>query len=96
MSEGLRLLLLNIFNDDYNPNDEEIGVPLSHPIHIAELFTPNSQKPTKINLNYTVTGLAKLLLFNAYAQTQSENINSYISEEAMKYPYSRRANMPEV
>ena len=54
------------------------------------------QKPTKINLNYTVTGLSKLLLFNAYAKTQSENFNTYIIEEAMKYPYPKKGNLIEV
>ena len=96
MTEGLSLLLLNTLNDDYNAMNEQIGVPLSHPIHISELFTPHSQKPTKMDMNYTVTGLSKLLLFNAYAQTQSENVNSYISGEAMKYPYPRKASLPEV
>ena len=97
MLEGLRLLLLNTLNnDDYKAENEHIGVPLSHPIHISELFTPHSQKPTKINLNYTVTGLSKLLLFNAYAKTQSENFNTYIIEEAMKYPYPKKGNLIEV
>ena len=97
MPEGLRLLLLNTLNnDDYKAENEQIGVPLSHPIHIGELFTPHAQKPTKIDVNYTVTGLSKLLLFKAYAQTQTENITAYVIEEAMKYPYPRRANLPEV
>ena len=96
MSAGLNFLLLNTLNDNYNGNNEQIGVPLSHPIHISELFTPHSQKPSKMDMNYTVTGLSKLLLFNAYAQTQSENVNSYISGEALKYPYPRKASLPEV
>ena len=96
MSKGLSLLLLNTLKDDYKATNDQIGVPLSHPIHISELFTPNSQKPTKIDVNYTVTGLSKLLLFNAFAQSQSENISSFIREEAMKYPYPKKTSLPEV
>ena len=96
MPEGLKHLLLNTLNDEYNAESAEIGVPLSHPIHIAELFTPNSKKPTKIDVNYTVAGLSKLLLFNAYAKAQSQNFDSYIIAEATKYPYPKKANLPEV
>ena len=96
MPEGLKHLLLNTLNDEYNAESTEIGVPLSHPIHIAELFTPNSKKPTKIDVNYTVAGLSKLLLFNAYARAQSENFSSYIRREAMKYPYPKKADLPKV
>lgn len=97
MPEGLKHLLLNTLNDEYNDAESaEIGVPLSHPIHIAELFTPNSKKPTKIDVNYTVAGLSKLLLFNAYARAQLQNFSSYISREAMKYPYPKKVDLPEV
>ena len=96
MPEGLKHLLLNTLNDEYDTDTQQIGVPLSHPIHIAELFTPNSKKPTKIDLNYTVAGLSKLLLFNAYAKAQSENFSSYIRREAMKYPYPKKADLPQV
>ena len=96
MPVGLKHLLLNTLNEEYNAETQQIGVPLSHPIHIAELFTANSKKPTKIDVNYTVAGLSKLLLFNAYARAQSQNFNSYIITEATKYPYPKKANLPAV
>ena len=52
------------------------------------MFTPNATKPTNIHVNYTVEGLSKLLLFNAYTKTKSENAADFIIEEAKKYPYT--------
>ena len=60
----------------------------SHPIHIADLFTPNATKTTNVHVNYTVEGLSKLLLFNAYAKAKSENAADFVVEEAKKYPYT--------
>ena len=100
MPDGLSLLILNALNIDdfmtFAPARNQVGVPLSHPIHISELFTPHSLKPTQMALNYTVAGLAKLLLFNAYVSTQTENFNEYVTKEAMKYPYPMKASLPKV
>ena len=59
----------------------------SHPIHIADLFTLNASNPTNIRVNYNVEGLSKLLLFNAYAKSKSENLADFVMEEAKKYGY---------
>ena len=58
----------------------------SHPIHIADLFTPNAPNPTNVHVDYSVEGLSKLLLFNAYAKARSENVPEFILQEARKYP----------
>lgn len=60
----------------------------SHPIHIADLFTPNTPNPTNVQVDYNVEGLAKLLLFNAYAKSKSGNVADFVMEEAKKYPYT--------
>ena len=67
-------------------------MPLSHPIHIQDLFTPYGLMPTNMVLNYTVKGLSKLLVFNSYARAQSKNITEFITMEAMKYPYTKEFN----
>ena len=41
-------------------------------------------------MNYTVEGLAKLLLFNSYSKAKSENVDELVVEEAKKYPYNRK------
>ena len=41
-------------------------------------------------MNYTIEGLAKLLLFNAYSRAKSENVDELVVEEAKKYPYNRK------
>ena len=97
MPDGLRLLLLNTLGThDFTPANNQLGVPLSHPVHISDLFTPNSLKPTKMNLNYTVKGLSKLLLFNAYAKAQTENFRDYVIQEAKKYPYPMKEHLNTV
>ena len=60
----------------------------SHPIHIADLFTPNAPNPTNVHVDYSVEGLSKLLLFNAFAKAKSENVADLVLEEAKKYPYN--------
>ena len=86
--EGLRQLLLNTMDIELNGLRGQVGrVPLSHPIHISELFTPNAKRPTNLTVDYSVHGLAKLLIFNAFAQTQSNNVTDFTIREAMKYPY---------
>ena len=61
-----------------------------HPIHISDLFTPNAQSPTNVQADYTVDGLAKLLLFNAYTKAKSDNASDFIMDEARKYPYTKK------
>ena len=65
-------------------------VPLSHPIHISELFIPNSQTATQIKFQYTEVGLAKLLLFSTFIRAQLQNETDYIATEAKKYPYTMK------
>ena len=90
-SDGLNLLLLNIFNSGQDEiQNEKNGVPLSHPIHIAELFNPNGLTPTNITVNYTLTGLSKLLLFNDFARAQATNVTDVVISEARKYPYPQK------
>ena len=97
LTEGLRLLLLNAMKTGLgNSENKGSGIPLSHPIHISELFTPHSHKPTKMKLNYTVSGLSKLLVFNAYVRAQTENLTEYVNTEARKYPYPLKANLNKV
>ena len=48
----------------------------------------NAHNPTNIHIPYTVEGLSKLLLFNAYAKANSENIADLVMQEAKKYPYT--------
>ena len=97
MPDGIRLLLQNTLDThDFTPANNQLGVPLSHPVHISELFTPNSLKPTKMDLKYTVKGLSKLLLFNAYAKAQTENFRDYVIAEAKKYPYPMKENLTTV
>lgn len=60
----------------------------THPIHIADLFTANAPNPTNIQVDYSVEGLSKLLLFNAYAKARSEQVTELIMQEARKYPYN--------
>ena len=97
MSDGLSLLLRNTLDtDDFTPGNNQLGIPLSHPVHISELFTQHSLKPTKMDLNYTVAGLSKLLLFNSYAKAQTEHFRDYVIEEAKKYPYPMKENLPKV
>ena len=97
MPDGLSLLLLNTLDtDDFTPANNQMGVPLSHPVHISELFMPHSLKPTKMDLKYNVAGLSKLLLFNAYAKAQTENFRDYVINEAKKYPYPMKENIPKV
>ena len=48
----------------------------------------NAPNPTNIHVPYTVEGVSKLLLFNAYAKANSENIADLVMQEAKKYPYT--------
>ena len=97
LPEGLEELFLNTMKTGLeNVKVKESGIPLSHPIHISELFSPNSVKPTRIDLNYTVSGLAKLLVFNAYANAQTENVSEYVNLEARKYPYTLKSHSKQV
>ena len=56
----------------------------------------NRPQPTDIALNYTVRGLSKLLVFNAFAGAQSNNAIQYVAEEARKYPYPIRDDLEKV
>ena len=90
LPDGLDLIIQNTIDPLHlNKASNNVGVPLSHPIHIQDLFTPYGLMPTNMTLSYTVAGLSKLLLFNSYARAQSKNITEYINMEAMKYPYSK-------
>ena len=85
---GLDHLILITMGSNYSNIDEEyLNVTLAHPIHIAELFTPYSEEPTTATQGYTVAGLSKLLLFNAYASSHSTNFTNLVQAEAKKYPY---------
>ena len=64
------------------------NVTHSHPIHTADLFTPNAPNPTNVHVDYSVEGLSKLLLFNAFAKAKSENVADLVMEEARRYPYT--------
>ena len=96
MPEGFRLLLQNVDLDPINIEDVGVGVPLSHPIHISELFTPYAIKPSNILIRYNVKGLAKLLLFNDYARANSKNFTKFVLEEAKKYNYTIKPRMSKV
>ena len=67
--------------------DEELK-EFTHPIHVADLFTPNATRPTRIDMKPTVDGLSKLLLFNAFTKAKKENAIDLAVKEAKKYPYS--------
>ena len=67
------------------------GVPRSHPINIAHLFTPYAPHPTEITFDYTVPGLAKLLHFTNFIRTQPDQEKEYIRKEASGYPYQMKA-----
>ena len=60
----------------------------THPVYIADLFTANAPNPTNIQVDYSVEGLSKLLLFNAYAKARSEEVTEFILQETRKYPYT--------
>ena len=64
-----------------------------HPIHISDLFTPYAQSPTNVKVDYTVEGLTKLLLFNAYTKAKTDNVDDFFIEEAEKYPYTLKKEM---
>ena len=96
-NDGLDLLIQNTINTDKNNIERgDMDEPLTHPIHIAELFTPYGVEPTNITLNYTVAGLSKLLLFNAYARARSNNFTEIVHAEAQKYPYPRKLKVDEI
>ena len=67
------------------------GVPRSHPINIAHLFTPYAPNPTDIIFDYTVPGLAKLLHFTNFIKTQPDKEMENIKKEANGYPYKIKA-----
>ena len=96
LPEGLRLLLRNVDLVPFNVEDIGMGIPLSHPIHISELFTPYAIKPSDIPIRYNVKGLAKLLLFNDYARAHSENFFDLVLEEANKYNYTMKPHLSKV
>ena len=102
MTGGFRLLLRNVdlvLLEDPRVNaleDIGMGLPLSHPIHISELFTPYAIKPTDIPIGYNVKGLAKLLLFNDYARAQSKDFTEFVLEEAMRYNYTKKPHLSKV
>ena len=79
----------NTIYAEQNKTEIDIDEPLSHPINIAELFTPYGVEATNVTLNYTEAGLSKLLVFNAYARAHSHNFTDFITREAKKYPYQR-------
>ena len=48
--------------------NKTLGVPLSHPINIAQLFIPYALYPTDITYDFKVPGLAKLLHFSNFVK----------------------------
>ena len=93
---GLDHLILITMGSNYsNIQKEYLNVTLAHPIHIAELFTPYSEEPTTATQGYTVAGLSKLLLFNAYARSHSTNFTNLVQAEAKKYPYPTELKVGE-
>ena len=69
------------------------GVPLSHPTNIAQLFTPYASIPTNITFDYKVPGLAKLLHFSNFIETQSGKAMEYIAKEVNGYPYTKKSKL---
>ena len=52
------------------------------------MFSPQAKITTQLSLNYTISGLAKLLLFEHFVRAQSNgNTTAYIIAESEKYPY---------
>lgn len=69
------------------------GVPLSHPSNIAQLFTLSAPSPTDITFDYKVPGLAKLLHFSNFMDTQSGKAMDYIAKEVNGYPYTKKSKL---
>ena len=74
-------------------------MPLSHPILISELYAERPASRYVFRLNYTALGLAKLLMYGAFARAQADAENITLREvvlkEARNYPYTLKKK-PEV
>ena len=70
--------------------ENALGVQNSHPIQIAKLFNPSMPDISmQHNLKYTISGLAKLLLFEHFVRAHSNgNASAYVAAESIKFPYA--------
>ena len=68
-------------------------VPFSHPSYIFQLFTKHALNPAPINIKYTESGLAKLLLFSSFLRTKSQSKMDVIAKELKKYPYTMKEKL---
>ena len=72
----------------------------THPIVITQNFIPNpyTSNPHSIE-NLTTDGLAKLFAYGSYVRARLEHngtsINSVLGIELDKYPYARKARLPD-
>ena len=63
-------------------------VPLSHPLHISDIFIKHAKKPAAIKFKYTEAGLAKLLLLSTFIRMQAQSKMDFIATELSNYPYT--------
>ena len=96
------IALINSLHQQFKiPNEVEyhkedaVGVLYSHPVYLVRMFSPGTKISTPSpRFNYTISGLAKLLLFEHYVKAQSNGstYESFVNAESAKYPYKLRAN----
>ena len=67
---------------------------ISHPIEIAESFRAGSSIGGPFDINYTIEGLVKLLMYGDYvkakASFQNAQYQSIIEDDVARYEYKRK------
>ena len=88
-------MLINVQLTDLAVDKKDKSIPLlSHPLYLAESFSPNPAKVNPHEFNVTIAGLAKLLDYGAFLRARAfeegKNASELVMEEVEKYPYRRR------
>ena len=90
MTIQIEILFFQIADPKYHLH----GVPRSHPMFLAEAFIAEPHALSKFRWNYTIEGIAKLLMYRSFlkvrVETGQNTTEDLLIDELDKYPYTKK------